>query len=315
MKIALMGSAPSSIHLLPFANPEWTVWGCSPGALVYGNRAHVWFELHRYEPGQPWFSEGYCKFLENFPGPVYMSHHVPSIKNCVVLPVDDLVAKYGPYFFNSSLSWMMAMAMEAGATTIGLWGVDMAANEEYFSQKMGLIVMTQIARAKGIEVGVPPESDVFTPPPLYGVCEVSHAHIKNTIRFRELTQRKNDAELKRAQAEQEIHFLSGALDDMNYQIQTWHSNEAQRKSAYLEPAPMPALDEINLARQIDTVTIRGEQRDLSEFDKSLVVTPEAEKIMRDTLAKKEIKPGGDFAVKGVEIKGNKASAKNAINAG
>lgn len=267
MKVALMGSAPSSINLAPFGNPEWQVWGCSPGALIHGDKAQVWFELHRYEPGQPWFSEGYCRFLQEFKGPVYMAQAVPSIPNCVVLPVDDLVAKYGPYFFNSTLSWMMAMAIEAKAEKIGLWGVDMAAAEEYYSQKLGCIWFAQLAQSLGIEVGVAPESDLFTPPPLYGVCEVNHSFIKTTQRERELTQRRLEAEQNLAQAQKEVDFLSGALDDNKYHQQTWHANMAQRKSGFVEPAPAPVLKGLDIkAQEIQTVDIRGEQRDIAEFD-------------------------------------------------
>jgi hypothetical protein len=31
-KIALIGSAPSSVGAAPYADRSWTIWGCSPGA-------------------------------------------------------------------------------------------------------------------------------------------------------------------------------------------------------------------------------------------------------------------------------------------
>ena len=53
-KIALVGSAPSSIRLAPINDPDWQIWGCSPGAYgVVGPRADVWFEMHRWEPQVP----------------------------------------------------------------------------------------------------------------------------------------------------------------------------------------------------------------------------------------------------------------------
>lgn len=239
MKIALIGSAPSSVGIAPYASPEWHIWGCSPGAFgVQGCRenAEAWFEIHRYEPGQPWFSEGYCNFLENFAGPVYMAEYDPRVKNCVPLPWRELVEKYGPYFFNSTISWMFAMAIEAQAKKIGLYGIDMAASEEYFSQKMGCIYFAQLAKSLGIEVGVPPESDLFVPPPLYGICEVGHQFIKDTQRARELNQRLAEAEqLVRAKSD-EVHFLRGALDDLQYHQQTWAGNVPASGRQYCEPA-------------------------------------------------------------------------------
>src|SRR5438128_804640 len=114
MKIALIGSAPASVRLAPYHDPEWQIWGCSPGVYGVAPRSNAWFELHRYEPGQTWFSPEYCQFLAKHPGPVYMAEHRPEVPNSVVLPVDYLVNKYGPYFFTSSIAWMMAMAIEQG---------------------------------------------------------------------------------------------------------------------------------------------------------------------------------------------------------
>ena len=241
MKIALIGTAPSSIRLAPYGSKDWVFWGCSPGAYGVVPNPSAWFEIHRYEPGQPWFSEGYCKFLENFDGPVYMAEPTPRVKNCVPLPVEELVSKYGPYFFNSTLSWMFALAIESNPETIGLWGVDMAAQEEYYSQKMGCIWFAQIAQSLGIEVGVPPESDLFVPPPLYGVCETNHAFIKFTARQRELQTRLTDAEQRLRVAQEESTFLKGALDDLGWSQQTWTGNMKERGKEFTSPAHAPVL--------------------------------------------------------------------------
>lgn len=235
MNIALIGSAPSSIRLAPYGNPEWQIWGCSPGAYGVVPKSDMWFELHRYEPGQPWFSPEYCKFLENYPGAVWMAENIPSIKNCNVLPVKELTAKYGEHFFTSSLAWMFAMAIEAGAKKIGLWGVDMAATEEYGDQRSGCHFFAYIARQKGIEVGVPPESDLFSPRPLYGVCEIQHSWIKATSRRRELQGRLAEAQAAAKAKADEALFIAGALDDLNWSQMTWMGNVKTGERNYLEP--------------------------------------------------------------------------------
>lgn len=225
LKIALVGSAPSSVRIGPYANPEWHVWGCSPGAWpVVGSRANIWFELHRWEPGQPWMSEEYCKFLRDFPGVVFMAEKRPEVPNSEVLPIDELTAKYGPYFWTSSLSYMLAMAIEMNPQKIGLWGVDMAANEEYEAQRSGCHYFAQIARQRGIEIGTPPESDLFRPRLRYGIDEITHGSIKMMTRKRELEHRLGLAQQQMEQCKQEVGFVSGALDDMNYMKQTWLDN-------------------------------------------------------------------------------------------
>jgi len=257
-KIALIGSAPGSVMLAPYNSEDWEIWACSPGTFGQARNISKFFELHRWEPGQPWFSEGYVAFLENFPGEVIMSENVPSVRNCKVLDWKPLVAKYSEYFFTSSLAWMMAMAIEEGATSIGLWGVDMAAGEEYGHQRQGCQYFAMIARSMGIEVGVPPESDLFRPAPLYGLCEVSHGWIKQTTRTRELGERIAAAAAREREAHEELAFLQGAMDDMTWQQQNWKGSVHNMEDSYLEPPLVPALGNV--------VKGRGEIRVVDEED-------------------------------------------------
>jgi hypothetical protein len=199
------------------------------------------FELHRWEKHQPWFSEGYVDFLRNFDGEVIMSEAVPEVKGCALLPWQYLVSKYGPYFFTSSLAWMMAMAIEAGAKKIGLYGVDMAATTEYLDQRLGCQYFAQLAVSKGIEVGVPPESDLLRPAPLYGICETSHAWIKQRSRNIEINGRLKDAQERYKTAHDEIHFLQGVLDDQDWQLHSWFGGIDTQGQFFTAPPKVPAL--------------------------------------------------------------------------
>lgn len=247
MKIALIGSAPSSVGLAPFSDPEWLIWGCSPGAYPRCPRADVWFELHRWQPpviGRadlqvPWFTPEYCQWLALRPR-VYMVEAVPEIPHSMALPFDALRNRYGDYFFSSSLAWMMAMAIETirelrdlplkdAATgevqpekhSIGLWGVDMAADEEYRDQKLGCAFFIQIAMSLGIEVVLPPQSDLMRPPPLYGLVETLPANIKMEARLAELTGRLDRAKAERDAKVQEVMYLEGAKSNHEYHMRTW----------------------------------------------------------------------------------------------
>ena len=58
-KIAIIGTAGSSMTLAPFKDESWAIWACSPGAYPHcaQNRSDVWFEPHRWQPtppGQMW---------------------------------------------------------------------------------------------------------------------------------------------------------------------------------------------------------------------------------------------------------------------
>ena len=240
MKVALLGSAPSSVGMAPFHDPEWQIWACSPGVYgtvgAIGGRTDQYFELHRWRPptpgkpgsGDPWFSPEYCQFLRQHPK-VWVAdpNAVGDIPNAQLLPFQQLVGKYGPYFFTSSLTWMFAMALEAGATMIGMWGVDMSATEEYGYQRAGCQYFVQLAVTHGVQVVVPPESDLLVPPPLYGVCEIDHQWIKLLARKQELLNRLNEVTARDTATKGEYHFVMGALDDLNYMMNTWTHNNAQ----------------------------------------------------------------------------------------
>lgn len=252
MKIALLGTAPSSMRKAPFGDPEWKIFGCSPGLYPFASRLDAWFELHRWEPpviGKPdqqvpWFTPEYVAWMGQLQCPVWMIRPVGEVPNSRAIPAQSLVDKYGHFFFTSSLAWMSAMAIEAilenrqrvkdgvepnvkGPDVIGYFGVDMAADEEqYTGQKAGCQFFATLAASMGIEIQVPPESDLMVPRPLYGLCEETHRHIKLLARNKELMSQKAQLEQAVQNATMNLHHVNGALDDMKYHLNTWvHEGE------------------------------------------------------------------------------------------
>lgn len=239
-KIAILGSAPSSVQLAPFGDSSWQIWGCSPGCYPHAKRADAWFEIHRWEPGAPWFSKEYIKFMAELKGPVYMIQPVAEIPNSVAFPISDMFAyHYGQTVnhkgevrksgfdastFSSTIAYMMALAIMQGADVIGLWGVDMSATEEWFFQRSGCQAMINIAKSVGIQVVVPPESDLMRPPPLYGFCEVGPDHVKLLARKAELQGRLNVIVANAMNMQREADHLKGALDELEYRHKTWTGN-------------------------------------------------------------------------------------------
>jgi hypothetical protein len=251
-KIALIGSAPSSVRLAPYADPTWELWACSPGAYPYVSptRPQAWFEIHRWEPPwgptgeKPWFTKDYIAFLASLKCPVYMIEPVPEIPTSVAYPKDAMIEKFGPWFFTSSLSWMFALAIHSGATEIGLWGVDMSAQEEWIGQRSGCHYFIDLARKMGITVTLPPESDLLRPPPLYGFAEADPMHVKLLSRENELKARIAECEATIQHKHSELMFLKGALDNNTYHQKTWVADQTALRLAYQNPAPVqPVVDE------------------------------------------------------------------------
>jgi hypothetical protein len=235
LKVALVGSAPSSLRLAPYADASWQIWGCSPGVYGVAPRMTEFFELHLFEPGAPWFSPEYCQWLAALPGrgvTLWTGAPVAQLPGSKVLPAQELLEEFDPqhWFCSSSIFWMMARAIKLGAKKIGMWGIDMAAGEEYEMQRAGLHFLTYVARARGIEVGVPMESDLFTPRFRYGVDEHTHGFRKWRARRAELVQRRDAAEQMAKQSGDAFHFLKGAIEDVDYMHATW-----TRKDAFTGP--------------------------------------------------------------------------------
>jgi hypothetical protein len=253
-RIALIGSAPSSVRLAPYSDPDVEIWCCSPGAYphVSVTRPQKWFEIHRWEPPwgptgpKPWFTQDYINYLAKLKCPVYMLEPVKEIPSSVRFPWEPMLTKYGPYFWGSSLSWMMAMAIDEGATEIDFYGVDMSATEEWQDQRQGCHYFISIARALGIQVNVPPESDLFMPCPMYGIKEHDPMWIKLQTREQELSARIADAERRRIEAanamtaaEREIAFLQGAKEQNTYTMKTWVTHPLQKQLAFENPPKRP----------------------------------------------------------------------------
>lgn len=219
-KIALIGSAPSSVHLAPYADPAWTIWGCSPGAAAAVKRVDAWFEIHPLSDEKV-FTPDYMLWLGKLGKPVFTTALDDRVPSATVYPKDAMVEKYGRYFFTSSLSWMLALAIEQKPDVIGLWGVDMSATSEYGQQRPGCHHFVTIANSLGIQVITPAESDLLRPPMLYGFSTESPMYQKMRARHGELVQRRNQCAAEYEAKRNEWNFLNGAIDDLEYTMNTW----------------------------------------------------------------------------------------------
>jgi hypothetical protein len=220
MKIAVMGSAPSSRNLAPFHEPEWEIWACSPPNYDLP-RIDAWFELHNLERklGNPQ-NGPYAQVLAKHPR-VYVIKADARVPSGIEFDWKHYVRKYGDWPFTSSVAWMLAHAIEQKPDKIGLWGVDMAAAEEYEYQKPGCQFFCWVAKQNGIGVYTPPQSDLLQGPPLYAVKEQWPMWGKHKARKQELSERLHRAEQAAEAADRDIILFKGALDDMRYQENTW----------------------------------------------------------------------------------------------
>ncbi len=169
-KIAIIGTAPQW-QLAPFDDPEWEIWGIF-GVVGCGKRLTRVYELHdraiieeqsAKDPKKDYFAH-VAALGENF----ITKDEFPQAPQAKRFEFASKRKKYGE-FFTSSAAWLIAEAIDEGATTIGMWGINMAADTEYAHQKPACTYLLGYARGLGIEIVLPSTSELLTASHQYGL--------------------------------------------------------------------------------------------------------------------------------------------------
>lgn len=212
MKIGILGTA-HTFHQAPFSDASWELWACNLGEPPRWDR---WFQLHNDETidGNP----GHRDWLAAQTKPVYLQRADHSIPAGIRYPIPEMAAKYGTWFFTSSIAFMLAMALDEfeaksdEAHEVGLWGVEMADASEYFHQKAGCRFFLQLARMRGIKLVLPPECELLVPGKIYGFDTPSWLETKVAARHGELSARMQQVDGHRTRLMLEKASLMGARD-------------------------------------------------------------------------------------------------------
>jgi hypothetical protein len=168
-KIAIIGTAPQWA-LAPFDDPEWEIWGIY-GVVTAGKRLTRVYELHDRaiieEQAKKDKTGAYFEKVAAMGENYITKDHFDQAPNASRFDFDSKIKKYGRYFA-SSAAWLLAQAIDEGVDTIGMWGINMAANEEYVHQKPSCTYLLGYARAKGINIVIPASSELLQCSHLYG---------------------------------------------------------------------------------------------------------------------------------------------------
>jgi hypothetical protein len=114
-----------------------------PWSLLVGphsKRKPSYFDLLRELP---------CLYLQEWQG---------EVSNALVYPFERVAAAIGRPYWNSSISYAMALAIAEGAQEIALYGVDMKGDDEYGYQRPNMEWLVGVAEGRGIKVHIPDES-------------------------------------------------------------------------------------------------------------------------------------------------------------
>lgn len=242
-RIAILGTAPTSRDLAPFDDPEWDIWVCSAGNQGLIKRVTRWFELHALvelvAPENAVWALPHFTWLNSQTFPIFMQEKNDLIPRAEPFKMfeknwgaDSLEAKFRKPGFDllnwvsSQITMMLAHAIaeitEAGQGEIAIFGVDMAADQEFYTQqKAGCWRMLEIAAERGIPVKIPRESCLGRRPPIYGYNEATPMGRRmNSVKHMVMGKRA-EMDALRTRYNMEIAYFDGALEQINYFIRTW----------------------------------------------------------------------------------------------
>lgn len=185
-KVAIVGFAPSTRDKAPYNNPEWEIWVLNEYFTILpnegANNITRWFEIHQRDTVlNSSRSNDYIDKLKASKVPIMMCEKYDDIPMSVAYPLDDIIKALGTDYFTNSISYMVAQAVYENYDEIAIYGVDMAQDEEYAKERPSVEYFVGFARAKGIPVYIPPESDICKVPFYYGFQEQSASKICRTI--------------------------------------------------------------------------------------------------------------------------------------
>lgn len=256
-KVAIVGKASNSQMLAPFEDSSWQIWGLS-NAYMEIPKWDVWFELHDWEYHRRINPEHYQWLLKDHGKPVYAFEDNYHGSKAIKFPLNEVMGMFGDLFNNNpkfsywtnSPSYMMGLAILQGATHIGLWGIDMAMNDEYAYQRPSCELMIGFALAKGIRVTVPPESSLCKSHRLYGYQTHSDdGYVEVRTRENMLKQRLGMATQEAGKASQLKNMFEGALQELDLMKATPNYNVEERVKLLMTNAQQQAMNLQQLEQQ------------------------------------------------------------------
>lgn len=225
-KLAIVGTAESTIQMAPYNNNEYDIWALNGvyNMIDLENISNItrWFDLHSLEviKAEP---RGYFEWYKTCKIPVYTIEVNEEMPSSVKYPLDEILKRFPRKYFTNTVSYMIALAIYEGYTNISIFGVDMQRGAEYSDQRPSCEYFIGYAEGLGINVYIPPQSDILYCPYLYGFEEekINAIQAKINARIIELSKRKASYEQQADTATAAVHHLDGCIKDAQYMLGVW----------------------------------------------------------------------------------------------
>lgn len=181
MKLAIVGGGNTMLDA-PFDDASFEIW--TTASVAKGlPRVDIIFEFHDKEAMQA--PEVYKKAEKVITKREY--------------PIDSMAFKYGE-IFNSSMTMILAYAIDQDYTDIELYGIDNALDDEYAKYRPQFLYLLGFARGMGIDIKISNGSLLFPNVKRYGY--------ERDFKIEKLEAMKKDYEAMRFRCE----YMRGAID-------------------------------------------------------------------------------------------------------
>lgn len=166
VKVALVGSAASTLDQVPWKDRSFEIWGLGWRLLERGDR---YFDVHPLGPHRKNVPPNYERHLALLDKPVYLQEVHPAIPNSLKYPRAEVIKRLGPdldpysdgEYFASSIAYMLAFAILEEFEEIHIYGVDLLTDGEYPGQRPNTEYLIGVARGLGHRVYVPKEAAIL----------------------------------------------------------------------------------------------------------------------------------------------------------
>lgn len=179
-KIAILAKCSNTRADAPMYDPTWEKWGLAWDPLPICSR---YFEMHAFWRNfrdDPDDAEEHRRWLMGQKIPVYMRQVEHDIPNSVAYPFDEVgklikQVNGGVPYLESSIAFMLALAIYEKPDRIGIWGVDMGTTTEYYYQRPNMEYLIGFGRGLGIPIFAPPDCALMKPAHSlpYGIWEAA----------------------------------------------------------------------------------------------------------------------------------------------
>ncbi len=183
MKIAIVGAGIAESELLS-KSADYKLWSVNNLFRQFPNVLFdKWFELHQFQYNKGNFLRrgrgsfgrnpdinSYLRDLNDLNIPVMMYKPLKRIKKGQQFPFKELMRRFQSSYFGCSFAWMVAYAIDLGASEIAFFGVALNGNEYYY-QRPSTEYYIGIAKGMGIKITIDSSSKLLQESYIYAYKE------------------------------------------------------------------------------------------------------------------------------------------------